>query len=73
MNHFIPIKDKNSLDRDLSNNGIINNNHNEYNKYLMRKVAKEKEHCKLETIENEIACLKNDLCKIKELLMNFAK
>jgi hypothetical protein len=73
MSSLIPIKDINSLNRDLSNNGIVNNSHSDYNKYLLQKAAKEQEHCKIETIENELECLKKDLWEIKKLLLNFVK
>lgn len=73
MSDFVQIKHNESLKRDLSNNGIISNNLNEYNNYLLRKLAKKQEHCKIEAIENEISCLRNDLNEIKQLLLQFHK
>lgn len=68
---LIQLKDNNHLVRDTSNSGIINTSLEQYNNYLKAKQLKEQELCKIDSIENDIQCLKNDLCEIKQLLLNF--
>ena len=73
MSQLIPIKDNKHLLRDVTTNAITNNSYSDYENFLRARKIKVKEHCKLETIEAEIACLKNDLCEIKNLLLKFQK
>lgn len=70
---LIQLKDNINLARDTSTNGIINTSLEQYNNYLKAKQIKEQELCKIDTIEKDIQCLKNDLCEIKQLLLDFKK
>ncbi len=69
----IKIKDEFNLFRDSSTNAIINTDMQSYNNYVSSKKIKEEESKKIESIENEIINVKNDLNEIKELLRNLSK
>jgi hypothetical protein len=69
----IKIKDEFNLFRDSSTNAIVNTDMQSYNNYISSKKNKEEESKKIESIENEIINVKNDLNEIKELLRNLSK
>jgi hypothetical protein len=69
----IKIKDEFNLFRDSSTNAIVNTDMQSYNNYISSKKTKEEESKKIESIENEIINVKNDLNEIKELLRNLSK
>lgn len=69
----IKIKDEFNLFRDSSTNAIVNTDMQSYNNYISSKKHKEEESKKIESIENEIINVKNDLNEIKELLRNLSK
>lgn len=69
----IKIKDEFNLFRDSSTNAIVNTDMQSYNNYVSSKKIKEEESKKIESIENEIINVKNDLNEIKELLRNLSK
>jgi hypothetical protein len=71
MDSLISIETNPSLVRDLNNNGIINTNTDNYNRYVHTKKQREEEALKIQSIEDDIKCLKDDLCVIKNLLINF--
>lgn len=71
MTDIVFIDNNPNLIRDVSNNGVLNTNTNSYNKYLHAKKQKEQEKCKIDTIENDLKLLKDDLFIIKQLLLNF--
>lgn len=71
MDSLISIETNPSLVRDLNNNGIINTNTDNYNRYIHSKKQREEEALKIQSIEDDIKCLKDDLCEIKNLLINF--
>lgn len=73
MSELISIQNTPNLVRDTNNNGIFNTNCYDYNNYVLQKNKKEDEKSRLNNIEHEIHCLKNDLCEIKNLLINFHK
>lgn len=57
-----------NLIRDEETKAIINTNMADYNNYIMQKRAKEKESQKIQTIESEVANIREDLDEIKNLL-----
>ena len=57
-----------NLVRDEETKAIINTNMTDYNNYIMQKRIKEKESQKIQSIENEVANIKEDLTEIKYLL-----
>ena len=69
----IKIKDEFNLFRDSSTNAVVNTDMQSYNNYISSKKTKEEESKKIESIENEIINVKNDLNEIKELLRNLSK
>lgn len=69
----IKIKDEFNLFRDSFTNAIVNTDMQSYNNYVSSKKIKEEESKKIESIENEIINVKNDLNEIKELLRNLSK
>lgn len=71
MENLISIETNPSLVRDLDTNGIINTNKDNYNRYIYSKKKREEEVSKIQSIEDDIKCLKDDLCEIKNLLINF--
>lgn len=56
------------LIRDQRTNAILNTNMAEYNNYINTKKIKESELKRVETIENDLAGVKEDLNEIKNLL-----
>lgn len=67
MNH-IKVEGYSNLVRDPQNNSIINTNMSEYNEYLKRKEAKDKENLKIQNLEDDLANIKTDIDEIKNLL-----
>ena len=57
-----------NLVRDEETKAIINTNMTDYNNYIMQKRIKEKESQKIQSIESEVANIKEDLTEIKHLL-----
>jgi wobble nucleotide-excising tRNase len=73
MRELISVETDANLARNVSTNGIVNTNLNEYNKYLFLKKKREEESKTLSQMQDEIEILKTDLSEIKQLLISFAK
>lgn len=56
------------LARDPHTNSIINVNRLDYEQYVSRRATKEKKNQQIQTIEDEVANMKNDIDEIKFLL-----
>jgi hypothetical protein len=69
---FSKVEGHTNLVRDESTNAIINTNMNEYENYKVLQQIKEKEKQKIETLENNVNEMKNDLNEIKLLLRNLS-
>jgi hypothetical protein len=67
---FIKVKGHDHLIRDPKTNAIINNNMSEYQEYIMRKEAKNKENQKIQNLEKDLDSIRDDLDEIKFLLRN---
>jgi glutaredoxin 2 len=65
---YIKVEGYSNLVRDPKNNSIINTNMAEYNEYLKRKEAKDKENQKIQNFEEDLASMKGDIDEIKNLL-----
>ena len=65
---YIKVSGHSDLVRDPETNSIINKNKSEYHEYMMRKNLKSEENQKVQTIEDEVANIKNDVNEIKSLL-----
>ena len=66
--NYLKVEGFSNLVRDSQNNSIINTNMSEYNEYLKRKEAKNKENQKIQNLENDLASMKSDIDEIKNLL-----
>lgn len=62
------VKDHADLLRDPHTGAILNSNSLDHAKYVKRREAKDKEHQKVQTIEDEVASMKDDIDEIKSLL-----
>jgi predicted transcriptional regulator len=68
----LKVKGYDNLIRDPKTNAIINTNMSEYQEYIMRKEAKNKEDQKIQNLEKDLDNIKDDLNEIKNLLRNLA-
>jgi len=64
----VRVKGHSDLVRDPLTNAIVNTNKNAHEEYISRRQQKQKESNKMETLESEVASLKDDLNEIKLLL-----
>ena len=62
------VKDNVDLVRDPHTGAILNINSLDHEKYVARREVKNKEHQKVQTIEEEVDNLKEDISEIKLLL-----
>jgi|TARA_B100000073_G_scaffold241009_1_gene202070 hypothetical protein len=62
------VKDHADLLRDPHTGAILNSNSLDHAKYVKRREIKNKEHQKVQTIEEEVASMKDDINEIKSLL-----
>ena len=67
-NEFVKVKDHQNLLRDPYSNGIINTNKSEYDEYIARRDAANKQKEKSLNVEEDVANLKSELSEIKSLL-----
>ena len=65
---YLKVEGHNSLVRDPITNSIVNTNMTEYQQYLARREIKNKENEKVQSIEQDVANMKDDLNEIKSLL-----
>ena len=65
---YLKIKGHDNLLRDPNTNSIVNTNMAEYQEYIMRKKSKDEENQKIQTLESDVASMKDDLDEIKTLL-----
>ncbi len=61
------------LARDPKTNSIINVNKLDYEQYVFRRSSKMQENQKVQTIEEEVYNIKNDISEIKSLLKELLK
>jgi len=65
---LIKVKDQPNLMRDPSSNAILNDNQSDYDEYIARRDAVNKEKEKSLNVEEDVANLKSELSEIKSLL-----
>jgi hypothetical protein len=65
---YTKVEGHSHLLRDSKTNSIINTNMIEYQEYLNRRNVKADENQKVQTIEEEVYNIKNDISEIKSLL-----
>ena len=65
---FLKVKNQPNLMRDPSSNAILNDNQSDYDEYIARRDAANKEKQKSLNVEEDVANLKSELSEIKSLL-----
>jgi len=73
MKEYLKVTGHNNFIRDPKTNSIIKTNMSNYNEYLIVKDIKLKEDKKVQTIEEEVYNIKNDISEIKSLLKELLK
>ena len=69
----VRVKGHSDLVRDPVTNAIINTNKSKYEEYISRRELKKNETQKVQDLENELSCIKDDLNEIKSLLKEIIK
>ena len=69
----VRVKGHSDLVRDPVTNAIINTNKSKYEEYISRRDIKKSETQKVQDLENELSCIKDDLNEIKSLLKEIIK
>ena len=69
----VRVKGHSDLVRDPVTNAIINTNKSKYEEYISRRDIKKNETQKVQDLENELSCIKDDLNEIKSLLKEIIK
>ena len=72
-NEFVKVKDHQNLMRDPTSNAILNNNQSDYDEYIARRNAAEKEKEKSSNMEEDLANLKGEINEIKSLLKELVR
>ena len=67
------VKGHSDLIRDPMTNAIINTNRSKYEEYISRRNIKKSETQKVQDLEDELSCIKDDLNEIKSLLKEIIK
>ena len=65
---YLKVEGHGELYRDSTTNSIVNRNTSDYNRYMSQKKTKNKEAEKVDTMEQDLAYLKNEINEIKSLL-----
>ena len=73
MSNFLKVEGHTSLVRDTESNAIVNTNVSEYQLYMQRRKAREKQSDELRNAVKEINNLKKDIREIKELIKEIVK
>ena len=69
----VRVKGHSDLIRDPVTNAIINTNKSKYEEYISRRNIKKSETQKVQDLEDELSCIKDDLNEIKSLLKEIIK
>lgn len=69
----VRVKGHSDLVRDPVTNAIINTNKSKYEEYISRRNIKKNETQKVQDLEDELSCIKDDLNEIKSLLKEIIK
>ena len=65
---YLKVEGHGELYRDSTTNYIVNRNTSDYNRYMSQKKTKNEETEKVDTMEQDLAHLKNEINEIKSLL-----
>jgi hypothetical protein len=66
--NYLKVEGHGSLLRDPKTNSIVNSNVKEYNEYIARRKSKDEENQKIQSLEEDLSILKDDISEIKSLL-----
>ena len=69
----VRVRGHSDLVRDPVTNAIINTNKSKYEEYISRRDIKKNETQKVQDLEDELSCIKDDLNEIKSLLKEIIK
>jgi K+/H+ antiporter YhaU regulatory subunit KhtT len=69
---YLKVEGHGELYRDSTTNSIVNRNTSDYNRYMSQKKTKNEEAEKVDTMEQDLAYLKNEINEIKSLLKDLA-
>ena len=70
MDKYLKVKSEDSLVRDVNSNAIVNQNKNEFDKFLELSRRKYEEKRKFDDMRSDLDSLKQDMDEIKTLLRN---
>ena len=70
MENYIKVKSDVSLVRDIDSNAIVNQNKDEFDKFLKLSQKKYEEKVKFDNMRSDLDSLKEDMNEIKTLLRN---
>ena len=70
MENYLKVKSEDSLVRDVNSNAIVNQNKNEFDKFLELSQRKYEEKRKFDDMRSDLDSLKQDMDEIKTLLRN---
>ena len=65
---YLKVEGHGELYRDSTTNSLVNRNTTDYNRYMSQKKTKNEETEKVDTMEQDLAHLKNEINEIKFLL-----
>ena len=65
---YLKVEGHGELYRDSTTNSLVNRNTSDYNRYMSQKKIKNEEAEKVDTMEQDLAHLKNQINEIKSLL-----
>ena len=65
---YLKVEGHGELYRDSTTNSIVNRNTTDYNRYMLQKKTKNEEVEKVDTMEQDLTNLKNEINEIKSLL-----
>jgi hypothetical protein len=66
---YLKVKDKDYLLRDVNSNGIVNNDEVGYKNYVNNYIKQISSKNKIEELEKQVDCIKNDVKEIKDLIL----
>lgn len=69
MGQYVKVDNAEGLVRDLSTGAILNYNLSEYEKRAKLKKAEAERRHQIEMQQQEINCIKGELCEIKQMLL----
>ena len=70
MENYLKVKSEDSLVRDVNSNAIVNQNKDEFDKFIKLSEKKYAEKKKFDNMRSDLDSLKEDMDEIKTLLRN---